>query len=155
MVVTDAGYAMSGRDPWPCPSWERIGLAAPQVNGGCRARAPAVATEVLSFALLAGCQVPSCAPPAGMLCELLASDGRHVVGREAEFREQPFERSRGAECVHADDGPVTADIARPADRRCLLDSDARGDGVRQDLLAIGLVLLLEQLPGGHADDAHG
>ena len=49
--------------------------------------------------------------------------------------------------------PSVADIALPAQRRCLLDGDARLHAGRQHLLAIGLRLVLEDVPGRHGDDA--
>ena len=73
--------------------------------------------------------------------------------REAEFRQQILERRRGAEGVHADLGAGRAHIAVPADHRARLDRHARRDFRRQNAVAIGLILLLEQLPGRHADDA--
>ena len=50
-------------------------------------------------------------------------------------------------------GTPPPDVARPAERCRLLHGDARGNRLRQHLLLIGLVLLLEQFPGRHADDA--
>ena len=79
--------------------------------------------------------------------------GEHLLRREAEFRHQILDRGRGAKGVHADLGAARADIAIPADHRALLDRHARRDVGRQHAVAIGLVLLLEQLPGRHADDA--
>ena len=85
--------------------------------------------------------------------DLFLGDRHDMVRRKAEFCEQTLERRRGAERVHADDGAPPPHIACPAERRRLLHRDARRNRVRKHLLAIGLVLLLEQLPGWHADDA--
>ena len=76
-----------------------------------------------------------------------------LAGVKPNFVKQVLERRRGAECVHADLGAGRADIAVPADHRAHLDRHARRDVGRKDTIAIRLVLLLEQLPGGHADDA--
>jgi hypothetical protein len=55
--------------------------------------------------------------------------------------------------MHADDRAGTAGVAIPADHRALLDGNARGDVRRQHLIAIALILLLEEVPRRHADDA--
>src|SRR5262249_35871341 len=76
---------------------------------------------------------------------LFAGRLHHMVRGEAEFLQQALERGRSAERVHSDHGAVPADIAVPADRRRLLDGDPGPNGIRQHCLAIGLVLLLEEL----------
>ena len=55
--------------------------------------------------------------------------------------------------MHADLGARQADIAVPPEGGGLLDRDAGGDVRRQDLVAVGLVLLLEELPRRHRDHA--
>src|SRR5581483_1047605 len=57
-----------------------------------------------------------------------------------------------AERVHADHGAGGAGIAIPADHRAHLYAYARADLGRQYLIAIGPILLLEELPGRQADD---
>ena len=54
---------------------------------------------------------------------------------------------------HADPGAGRADVAIPADHRAHLDRDPRRDVRRKDAIAVRLILLLEQLPRRHADDA--
>src|SRR5881394_2630457 len=89
-----------------------------------------------------------------------ASHAEHVAGRlgdlvraEAELVLQILERGRAAEGVHADPLSGRADVAIPAERRGLLDRDARRHARRQHLVAVGVVLAVEQLPAGQADDA--
>src|SRR5215469_10074793 len=69
-------------------------------------------------------------------------------GLEAELRLDLLDRRRGAEGFHADDGSVGAGVPAPAEVGALLDSDPGVDLRRQHLVAVSLVLLLEQLPAG-------
>ena len=55
--------------------------------------------------------------------------------------------------MHADRLAPRPDVAVPAQRRRLLDRDPRGDRRRQHLVAVVLVLLVEEVPGRQADDA--
>src|SRR5262245_20968703 len=48
-------------------------------------------------------------------CELLFRRGDDLVGLEPELAQEVFERRRGAEGAHADDGTLHADIVRPAE----------------------------------------
>ena len=82
--------------------------------------------------------------------QLLCGFG-HLVGGEAELGLNVFQRRRGAEGVHPDLDAVRSNVAIPAQRRGLLDRDPRGDARRQDLVAVGLVLAVEELPAGQAD----
>src|SRR5439155_2539134 len=85
--------------------------------------------------------------------ELRSRRGDDLVGREPELRLQFLERRRCAERVHRDLRALAPDVALPAERRGLLDRDARGDVRRQHARAVRIVLGLEQLPRRHADDA--
>src|SRR5205085_7687489 len=58
-----------------------------------------------------------------------------------------------AEGLQGDDGVVGVDIARPAERARLFDGDARLDGRWQHLFFVCLVLMLEDFPRRHRDDA--
>src|SRR4029434_9924597 len=53
--------------------------------------------------------------------------------------------------MHPDPGTGCADIAIPTDHGAGLDRYARLDAGRQHTIAIGLILLFEQFPRGHAD----
>src|ERR1044072_13367 len=75
-----------------------------------------------------------------------------LVALQAELALQLLERSGSTEGLHADDPAMVADIALPTQRRCLLDGKPRLDGGRQHFLAIGLRLVLEDVPLGHLDD---
>jgi len=78
---------------------------------------------------------------------------RQLLRREAEFRHEILDWGRRAKSVHADHGAADAGVAIPADHRTRLDRHARGDVGRQHAVAIGLILLFEQLPRRHADEA--
>src|SRR5215471_13268574 len=75
------------------------------------------------------------------------------IGSETELLLQFFQRRRRAECVHADDAALRPDILRPGERGSLLHRHTCGNFGWKDLLAIALVLVLEDVPGGHADYA--
>ena len=79
----------------------------------------------------------------------------HLVWGEAELRHRVLERGRGAERVHSDRAALLADITVPTEGRRLLDRDARGHGRWQHLVAVGLVLAVEDFPAGQADHARG
>ena len=81
-----------------------------------------------------------------------ARDLGHAFGREPELREQLLQRRRRAERVHADHGAAVADVAVPAERRGLLDPDARLHARRQHRVAVLLRLTVEELPARHAHD---
>src|SRR6266496_764321 len=66
-----------------------------------------------------------------------------LVGREAEFRLQLFERCRGAEGAHRDDRAGQADVTFPTEGRGLLDRDAMDHLRWQDGVAVLLRLALE------------
>src|SRR5262249_55166880 len=91
----------------------------------------------------------SCEVSNGELVECGRDDG---VRREAELRLQLLERGGCAEGAHADDRALTADVALPAERRRLLDRDARGHRGRQHRFAVLLGLALEQRPRRHRHD---
>ncbi len=73
--------------------------------------------------------------------------------REAELLEDRAGRGARAEVVDADDRPLVARVALPAQRDAGLDRDALPHGRRQDAVAVRLVLGLEPLPAGERDDA--
>src|SRR5215207_140730 len=75
-----------------------------------------------------------------------------LVGLEAELALQLLERCGGAEGLHADDPALVADIALPAQRRCLLDGKPCFHAGQQHFFAIGLRLVLEDVPRRHGDD---
>src|SRR5271157_1439695 len=82
---------------------------------------------------------------AGGLCD--------PVHGEAEFHEQVLERGRGAEGSHADARAVVAHELGPAEGRGLLDGHAGLDVGRQNVVAVSRILIVEELPAGHAHDA--
>src|SRR5450759_3278602 len=75
------------------------------------------------------------------------------VGSEAELLLQILERRGRSKGVHADDASFRSRILRPAEGRSLLDCDSCGDVGRKHLIAVTLVLMFEQVPRRHADDA--
>src|ERR1700756_1539123 len=84
--------------------------------------------------------------------EQLHGDRDDPLRLKAEFALQLLKRCRRAEGLHADNAAGGADISVPTEHRSLLDGDACRDMRRQDLLAIGLRLVLEDVPRGHRDD---
>ena len=60
-----------------------------------------------------------------------------------------------AEVPHADKSSVRAQVLLPALHDAGLDAHAGGDGGRQDRVAIGGVLHVEQFKTGQADDPRG
>ena len=78
-----------------------------------------------------------------------------MPGRRPELGQEAFQGRGGTEGVHRDDRASAADIAFPAHRRSLLNGDASRDGVWQHLRPVARILLLEELPGRHADHADG
>src|SRR4051794_2457240 len=74
-----------------------------------------------------------------------------VVDGEAELGLDVRERRRLSKSTHTHDRALRTGIALPAESRALLDRHAGGDPRRQHLVAVGLVLLLEDLPAGKAD----
>ena len=87
-------------------------------------------------------------------CNLLLCRFNHVFRHcKTEPLEQVLERSRRTETAHADPGTCLADVTIPADHRTHLDGDPGGNVGRENAIAVRLVLLLKQLPRGHADDA--
>src|SRR5262245_29527295 len=73
-----------------------------------------------------------------------------VLGGDAELGHDGGSVRRGAEPV---DRHRRVGVALPAERRAGLDGHA-WHTCREDLLAVGVVLRREQVPGGHRDDAH-
>ncbi len=85
--------------------------------------------------------------------DLLFGGFDDAVGAEAEFFDHVFQWRGGTEGVHADDFAGESDVAGPAHGGGLFDGDAGFAGGGENFVAIGLVLPLEEFPGGHADDA--
>src|SRR5438552_18930040 len=73
--------------------------------------------------------------------------------REAELLLQLFQGGARAEGVHGDDRPMRPDVALPAERRRLFDRDTARHIRRQDFGAVRILLMLEEVPRRHADDA--
>src|SRR5260221_14479133 len=81
--------------------------------------------------------------------EHFQGSGDDLVRLEAELALQLLERRRRAEGLHADDPAVVTHITLPPQRRRLFDGQPRLDGSRQHLFAIGLRLVLEDVPRWH------
>src|SRR6266853_6736707 len=88
-----------------------------------------------------------------LLAELFACSLQDSVGGEAELLLQILERCGRSKGVHANNAPFRSRIVRPAKNRSLLDRDPCGDLGRKYLIAVTLVLMFEQVPRRHADDA--
>ena len=82
--------------------------------------------------------------------ELRPGGGHDVLGGEAELGLQHLHRRGLAEGAHPDHGAGRADPAVPAERAALLHRDPGRHRGRQDLLAVGGRLLVEQLHRRHA-----
>src|SRR5690554_1533740 len=78
----------------------------------------------------------------------------HRLSRDIELLEEDLRRSRGAEALHANESALISEDAAPALLDRGLDHDARLHLAREDGLAIGLVLHIEEIERGHAHDAH-
>ncbi len=76
---------------------------------------------------------------------------RTFSGEKPNLLWRAFKRGRGAEGVHADLGAGLAGVLLPAEGRGLLDVDPGVDVGRDHALLILLGLVLEEVPGGHAD----
>src|SRR5690242_13806612 len=75
-----------------------------------------------------------------------------VFGGEAVFAHHHGSWCRRSEPRYADDGALRTDIAFPSKWGRGLDADASAHGRRQDVVAIGGWLRLEQLPRRHRDN---
>jgi len=73
---------------------------------------------------------------------------------ELELLEQAIAGGGGAEALHREHRARIGGVPLPAERRPGLDAQADADRRRQDLVAVGLGLRLEQLPRGQRHDAH-
>src|SRR5262249_27896487 len=85
--------------------------------------------------------------------EYLHSSRDDPFGLETKLAIQFLERRRGAKGFHADDAAGGTDITVPAEHRSLLDGDARLHGGQQNIVPIGLRLVLENVPRRHRDYA--
>src|SRR5947209_10242277 len=79
--------------------------------------------------------------------------GDHVVDGVAELGHDGRARRGGAEAAERERVALVADPALPALRDARLDGEPRPDVGRQDVVAVRLRLLLEDLPARHRDDA--
>src|SRR6266850_4625046 len=75
------------------------------------------------------------------------------VRAETEFWQEVLQWRGGAEGMHADHLALRTDVAIPAERGAHFDGNARCDGGGQNAFFVGGVLLIENFPAGHADDA--
>jgi len=87
--------------------------------------------------------------------DLLLRSSKDLVRSKTEFHQQIFERRRAAKRVHANLGARLPHMSIPADHRPHFHRHAGTNLRRKDVLAVRLVLLLEELPRRHADDARG
>src|SRR5215210_3336918 len=78
--------------------------------------------------------------------------GRDAARGEPEMLEYFAPGTRCAVAIDTDDGAALPDEALPAQGGACLDRDARSPNRTEHALAIGIILLCEHLPGGHADD---
>ena len=97
----------------------------------------------------------SCFLPADLTCARAAPwpPRRPCSGSKPNLRCSSLSGAEAPKVFMPMTRPSVADIALPAQRRSLLDGDARLHAGRQHLLAIGLRLVLEDVPGRHRDDA--
>src|SRR5208337_2473517 len=72
---------------------------------------------------------------------------------ETKFPLEVLERCRGPEGPHADALAIRPDILRPAKNRRLFDRDPSRNGQGQDPITVDHVLVVEQFPRRHTDDA--
>src|SRR5258706_702112 len=84
--------------------------------------------------------------------QLLRGRGDEVRA-ETEFWQEVLQWSGGAEGMHTDHLALGAYVAIPAKRGAHFDRNARCDGDGQNAFLVGGVLLIENFPAGHADDA--
>ena len=97
---------------------------------------------------------PAACSRAGRAATTSAAFAATLRGGEAELLHHDLERGRGAEAVlDADHRAEGARVLLPALRHAGLDRDAGQDRRREDRVAVGLRLRVEQLPRGQADDA--
>src|SRR4029077_13671202 len=69
-----------------------------------------------------------------------------AVGLEPEFLLQLLQRGGGSERLHADDATRLTNVPLPAERRGLLDPDARPHVGRQYAVPVFLGLVVEDVP---------
>src|SRR5262245_55919938 len=78
----------------------------------------------------------------------------HVVGREAEMREQVRRLAGSTEAIDAEHAARGADVAPPALARRRLYCETLRDGRRQHRIAVRLILRLERFGRRHRHEAH-
>src|SRR5215213_11124549 len=76
---------------------------------------------------------------------------RDPLRGEPEMLEHFASGTRCAVAIDTDDGAALPDEAIPAEGGARLDRDARRPDRSEHALAVGIVLLIKQLPRGHAD----
>src|SRR5713226_7585640 len=89
----------------------------------------------------------------GSLSQQLLGSRDDFIRGEAKLFQEIFERGRRAEGAHAEYFTLRADVAVPAEDGAHFDGNARGNGGGENGFAVSGVLLFEELPGRHADDA--
>src|SRR5918995_2085283 len=77
---------------------------------------------------------------------------RDALWGESEMLEYFAAGTRCAVAIDTDDGAALPDEPLPTEGGARLDGDARRPSRTEHTLAVRVVLLSEQLPGGHADD---
>ena len=80
--------------------------------------------------------------------------GHHVLHGEAELLHAGATRSGSTKAVHGDAVAIEANEAVPAEGFGGFHHDALADCSRQNLLLVGIALLIEELHAGHGDHAH-
>src|SRR6185437_864605 len=81
--------------------------------------------------------------------EQSAHSAAHVLGGEAEVRQQFAALARGPEAIYADHPTLVADVAPPRERGAGLHRLPAADRAGQHALPVSLVLSLVHLRRGH------
>src|SRR5215831_5188676 len=124
--------------PQPIEPWRRISCPVHQGSRQkCCEQPPVVNPMTQRYRLVRSLQ-------------LLEGGLDNTLRREPEFLLQDLQGRRRSEGRHADDGPASANVMGPTECRSLFDRYTGHHCRWQHVVAIPLVLLLEQLPGGHA-----
>src|ERR1700741_607939 len=86
-----------------------------------------------------------------VLCNLGLRCRHDVLRVESEFLHELLQWRRGSEALDADIVSFGARVLRPSEIGGLLDRDARLDRRRKNPVPVALILIVKQLPAGHAD----
>src|SRR6185437_6723096 len=114
----------------------------------------AVSCSVGVLIVLLGCSVPGCS--AVRSADRRDRGARRVhdgVGGDAELLEQGLVVGGGAEVLDGDRTATVSDDAAPGEGYTCFDGDPGGDGCRQHMLPVRLVLLGEPLQRRRGHDA--